>query len=105
MARAIRTTFVAAPPLSALFQVPSQQTTSRRANLFDWPGSVSGIWPAPHRLGWRRDYIREPEYASSVTITLAAQMGWVAFHALCVLTALPSMGLILVLLRPYPPRV
>jgi PAT family beta-lactamase induction signal transducer AmpG len=34
---------------------------------------------------------------------LAAQMGWVAFYALCMFAALPSMGLMLVLLRRYPP--
>jgi PAT family beta-lactamase induction signal transducer AmpG len=33
---------------------------------------------------------------------LAAQMGWVAFYALCMFAALPSMGLMLVLLRRYP---
>jgi PAT family beta-lactamase induction signal transducer AmpG len=34
---------------------------------------------------------------------LAAQVGWVAFYALCMFAALPSMGLMLVLLRRYPP--
>ena len=33
---------------------------------------------------------------------LAAQVGWVTFYALCMLAALPSMGLMLVLLRRYP---
>jgi hypothetical protein len=33
---------------------------------------------------------------------LAAQVGWIAFYALCMLAALPSMGLMLVLLRRYP---
>jgi PAT family beta-lactamase induction signal transducer AmpG len=35
---------------------------------------------------------------------LAAQVGWVAFYALCMFAALPSMGLMLVLLRRYPPE-
>jgi len=35
---------------------------------------------------------------------LAARMGWVAFYALCMFAALPSMGLMLVLLRRYPPE-
>jgi PAT family beta-lactamase induction signal transducer AmpG len=35
---------------------------------------------------------------------LAQQMGWVPFYALCMLAALPSMGLMLVLLRRYPPE-
>jgi PAT family beta-lactamase induction signal transducer AmpG len=34
---------------------------------------------------------------------LAAQVGWVAFYALCMFAALPSMGLMLALLRRYPP--
>jgi PAT family beta-lactamase induction signal transducer AmpG len=34
---------------------------------------------------------------------LAAQLGWVQFYALCMFAALPSMGLMLVLLRRYPP--
>jgi MFS transporter, PAT family, beta-lactamase induction signal transducer AmpG len=33
---------------------------------------------------------------------LAAQVGWVEFYALCMFAALPSMGLMLVLLRRYP---
>jgi MFS transporter, PAT family, beta-lactamase induction signal transducer AmpG len=33
---------------------------------------------------------------------LAAQVGWVAFYALCMFAALPSMGLMLILLRRYP---
>jgi MFS transporter, PAT family, beta-lactamase induction signal transducer AmpG len=33
---------------------------------------------------------------------LAAQVGWVAFYALCMLAALPSMGLMMLLLRRYP---
>jgi PAT family beta-lactamase induction signal transducer AmpG len=36
---------------------------------------------------------------------LAAQVGWVSFYALCMFAALPSMGLMLVLLRRYPPEV
>src|SRR5271169_2023092 len=35
---------------------------------------------------------------------LAARMGWVAFYALCMFAALPSMALMLVLLRRYPPE-
>ncbi|MEJ0018150.1 MAG: MFS transporter [Acetobacteraceae bacterium] len=35
---------------------------------------------------------------------LAAQVGWVWFYALCMLAALPSMALMLVLLRRYPPE-
>lgn len=34
---------------------------------------------------------------------LAAQLGWVTFYALCLFAAFPSMGLMLVLLRRYPP--
>jgi MFS transporter, PAT family, beta-lactamase induction signal transducer AmpG len=34
---------------------------------------------------------------------LAARLGWVGFYALCMFAALPSMGLMLVLLRRYPP--
>jgi PAT family beta-lactamase induction signal transducer AmpG len=34
---------------------------------------------------------------------LAAQLGWKPFYALCLLAALPSMGLMLHLLRRYPP--
>jgi MFS transporter, PAT family, beta-lactamase induction signal transducer AmpG len=34
---------------------------------------------------------------------LAAQVGWVPFYALCMFAALPSMGLMLILLRRYPP--
>jgi PAT family beta-lactamase induction signal transducer AmpG len=33
---------------------------------------------------------------------LAARLGWVAFYALCMFAALPSMGLMLVILRRYP---
>jgi PAT family beta-lactamase induction signal transducer AmpG len=33
---------------------------------------------------------------------LAARMGWIGFYALCMFAALPSMGLMLVLLRRYP---
>jgi len=33
---------------------------------------------------------------------LAARVGWVGFYALCMLAALPSMALMLVLLRRYP---
>jgi PAT family beta-lactamase induction signal transducer AmpG len=33
---------------------------------------------------------------------LAARVGWVEFYALCMFAALPSMGLMLVLLRRYP---
>lgn len=33
---------------------------------------------------------------------LAARVGWVEFYALCMFAALPSMGLMLVLLRKYP---
>jgi PAT family beta-lactamase induction signal transducer AmpG len=33
---------------------------------------------------------------------LAAQVGWVEFYALCMFAALPSTGLMLVLLRRYP---
>ena len=36
---------------------------------------------------------------------LAAQVGWVSFYALCMFAALPSMGLMMVLLRRYPPEV
>jgi len=35
---------------------------------------------------------------------LAAQVGWVWFYALCMLAALPSMTLMLVMLRRYPPE-
>jgi PAT family beta-lactamase induction signal transducer AmpG len=35
---------------------------------------------------------------------LAAQVGWVTFYALCMFAALPSMALMLVLLRRYPPE-
>ena len=34
---------------------------------------------------------------------LAAALGWVPFYALCMFAALPSMGLMLLLLRRYPP--
>ncbi len=34
---------------------------------------------------------------------LAEQLGWKGFYALCMLAALPSMGLMLLLLRRYPP--
>ena len=34
---------------------------------------------------------------------LAASVGWKAFYALCMLAALPSMGLMLYLLRRFPP--
>jgi MFS transporter, PAT family, beta-lactamase induction signal transducer AmpG len=34
---------------------------------------------------------------------LAARVGWIEFYALCMFAALPSMGLMLVLLRRYPP--
>jgi PAT family beta-lactamase induction signal transducer AmpG len=33
---------------------------------------------------------------------LAERMGWVAFYALCMFAALPSMALMMVLLRRYP---
>jgi PAT family beta-lactamase induction signal transducer AmpG len=35
---------------------------------------------------------------------LAEQLGWVRFYALCMFAALPSMALMLVLLRRYPVR-
>jgi MFS transporter, PAT family, beta-lactamase induction signal transducer AmpG len=35
---------------------------------------------------------------------LADQVGWVAFYAICTFAALPAMGLMLVLLRRYPPE-
>jgi PAT family beta-lactamase induction signal transducer AmpG len=34
---------------------------------------------------------------------LAGRVGWVAFYAVCTLAALPAMGLMVVLLRRYPP--
>ena len=34
---------------------------------------------------------------------LADQVGWVVFYAICTFAALPAMGLMLVLLRRYPP--
>jgi PAT family beta-lactamase induction signal transducer AmpG len=34
---------------------------------------------------------------------LADRVGWVAFYAICTLAALPAMGLMVVLLRGYPP--
>ncbi len=34
---------------------------------------------------------------------LAAALGWVPFYAVCMFAALPAMGLMLVLLRRYPP--
>jgi len=36
---------------------------------------------------------------------LAEQLGWVEFYTLCMFAALPSMALMLVLLRRYPARV
>jgi PAT family beta-lactamase induction signal transducer AmpG len=33
---------------------------------------------------------------------LAARLGWIEFYALCMFAALPSMGLMLLLLRSYP---
>jgi MFS transporter, PAT family, beta-lactamase induction signal transducer AmpG len=38
-----------------------------------------------------------------VSGVLAAQLGWTSFYALCLLAALPSMALMLRLLRRYPP--
>jgi MFS transporter, PAT family, beta-lactamase induction signal transducer AmpG len=35
---------------------------------------------------------------------LADQVGWVVFYAICTLAALPAMGLMVVLLRRYPPE-
>jgi MFS transporter, PAT family, beta-lactamase induction signal transducer AmpG len=35
---------------------------------------------------------------------LAGQVGWVAFYAVCTFAALPAMGLMIVLLRLYPPE-
>jgi MFS transporter, PAT family, beta-lactamase induction signal transducer AmpG len=35
---------------------------------------------------------------------LAGALGWVAFYCLCLFAALPAMGLMLVLLRRYPPQ-
>jgi PAT family beta-lactamase induction signal transducer AmpG len=34
---------------------------------------------------------------------LAGEVGWVAFYAICTVGALPAMGLMLILLRRYPP--
>ena len=34
---------------------------------------------------------------------MAKYVGWKAFYALCMLAALPSMGLMLYLLRHFPP--
>jgi PAT family beta-lactamase induction signal transducer AmpG len=34
---------------------------------------------------------------------LAAALGWAPFYTLCMFAALPSMGLMLLLLRRYPP--
>jgi PAT family beta-lactamase induction signal transducer AmpG len=35
---------------------------------------------------------------------LAERLGWVGFYTLCLFAALPSMGLMLVMLRRYPPQ-
>jgi PAT family beta-lactamase induction signal transducer AmpG len=37
-----------------------------------------------------------------VSGVLAARLGWVQFYTVCMFAALPSMGLMLVLLRRYP---
>ena len=34
---------------------------------------------------------------------LAAALGWVPFYVLCIFAAMPSMGLMVVLLRRWPP--
>jgi len=40
-----------------------------------------------------------------VSGVLAAQLGWIGFYALCMFAALPSMALMLLLLRRYPTEV
>ena len=39
-----------------------------------------------------------------VSGVLAGALGWTRFYAICTFAALPAMGLMLVLLRRYPPE-